>query len=100
LTGSAIKKILSPYPGDRSAVTDCLKLLQSDFAGRWAVLIYGFEDPRRPLHWLIEAFEAVATRTVVLGPRTQAPLRQLVHPVFAAGHVYAWEVLRAAPSAQ
>lgn len=91
---AAIKKILSPYPGDRSAVTDCVKLLRSGFDGRHAVLIYGFEDPQRPLHWLIDAFEAVAARTVVLGPRNEAPLRQLVHPVFTAGHVYGWEVLK------
>jgi hypothetical protein len=93
---TAIKKILSPYPEDRSAVTDCAKLLQSGFTGRWAVLIYGFEDPQRPLHRLIEAFEAVAARTALLGRRQEAPLRQLVHPVFAAGRVCAWEVLGSA----
>lgn len=91
---AAIKKILSPYPDDRSAVTDCVKLARSDFAGKCAILIYGFEDPKRPLNWLIEAFEAVAARTTVLGPRQQAPLRQLVHPVFTAGQVYGWEVVR------
>lgn len=92
---AAIKKILSPYPEDRSAVTDCAKLARSGFAGRCAVLIYGFEDPHRPLHWLIEAFEAVAAKKAVLGPREEARLRELVHPVFAAGRVYAWEVLGA-----
>jgi hypothetical protein len=51
---AAIKKILSPYPDDRSAVTDCVKLLRSGFAGRRVVLRYGFEDPQRPLRWLIE----------------------------------------------
>jgi hypothetical protein len=92
---AAIKKILSPYPEDRSAVTDCAKLARSGFAGRCAVLIDGFEDPHRPLHWLIEAFEAVAAKIAVLGPREEARLRELVHPVFAAGCVYAWEVLGA-----
>ena len=90
---AAIKKILSPYPDDRSAVTDCQKLGGSGFGGRRAVLIYGFEHPGRPLMWLIEAFEAVAARGVSLGPREEAPLSHLVHPVFATGHVYAWEVL-------
>lgn len=92
---AAIKKILSPYAEDRSAVTDCAKLARSSFAGRCAILIYGFEDPQRPLRWLIEAFEAVSARTTPLGPREEAPLRALVHPVFAAGRVCAWEVLRA-----
>jgi hypothetical protein len=91
---AAIKKILSPYPEDRSAVSDCAKLARSGFAGRYAILIYGFEDPHRPLHWLIEAFEAVVARTAVLGPREEARLRELVHPVFTAGRVYAWEVLK------
>lgn len=90
---AAIKKILSPYADDRSAVTDCLKLAQSGFAGRRAVMIYGFEVPGRPLSWLINAFEAVATQHVVLGARTEAPLRDLVHPIFASGGVFAWQVL-------
>lgn len=34
------KKILSPYPDDHSAVTDCRKLASSSFAGRLAMLIY------------------------------------------------------------
>jgi hypothetical protein len=91
---AAIKKILSPYADDRSAVTDCAKLAHGGFAGRCALLIYGFEDSSRPLELLIEAFEAVAVRATVLGPRQEAPLRDLVHPVFKAGHVYAWEVCR------
>jgi hypothetical protein len=90
---AAIKKILSPYPDDRSAVTDCQKLAGSGFGGRRAVLIYGFEDPGRLLAWLIEAFEAVAARVVSLGQCEEAPLNHLVHPVFAAGHIYAWEIL-------
>ena len=75
-------------------MTDCAKLARSGFAGRRALLIYGFTDPQRPLDWLIEAFEVVAARTAVLGPRHEAPLRDLVHPVFGAGQVYAWEVAR------
>ena len=90
---AAIKKILSPYAEDRSAVTDCQKLAASGFGGRLAVLIYGFEDPDRPLSWLIDAFEVVAVRAVSLGQREEAPLAHLVHPVFEAGRVYAWEVL-------
>ena len=87
------KKILSPYPDDRSAVTDCRKLASSGFGERRAILIYGFEDPARPIMWLIEAFELIAARTVTLGPRETAPLKDLMHPVFATGHVWGWEVL-------
>lgn len=63
-----------------------------------ALLIYGFEDASCPLRLLIEAFEAVAARTAVLGSRLETPLRDLVHPVFAVGYVYAWEVRRDMPS--
>jgi hypothetical protein len=90
---AAIKKILSPYADDRSAVTDCQKLAGSGFAGRLAVMIYGFEDSRRPLSKLIDAFEAIAIRTVSLGPRVEAALAQLIHPVFTTGRVFAWEIL-------
>ena len=77
---AAIKKILSPYPDDRSAVTDCVKLAQSGFAGRRAILVYGFEDPNRPLDRLMDAFEAVAARYATLGSRVAAPLRlSLIH---------------------
>lgn len=90
---AAIKKILSPYADDWSPVTDCVKFARSDFGGRRAVLIYGFEVPGRPLAWLIEAFEAVAAQHVELGTRAESPLRELIHPIFASGAIFAWEVL-------
>ncbi len=90
---AAIKKILSPYADDRSAVTDCVKLARSNFGSQQAVLIYGFEVPGRPLAWLIEAFEAVAAQHVELGTRAESPLRDLVHPIIASGAIFAWEVL-------
>ena len=90
---TAVKKILSPYPDDRSAVTDCVKLSESEFACRKAVLIYGFEDPARPLEWLIGAFELIAAQHVRLGPRSETKLEGLVHPIFSRGAVLAWEVL-------
>ena len=74
-------------------MTDCVKLARSDFGGRRAVLIYGFEVPGRPLAWLVEAFEALAAHHVELGTRAESPLRDLVHPIFASGAVFAWEVL-------
>jgi hypothetical protein len=89
---TAVKKILSPYADDRSAVTDCKKLSESGFEGRKAILIYGFEDPKRPLAWLIKAFELIAGQHVNLGERQAAQLLGLVHPIFAAGEVFAWEV--------
>jgi hypothetical protein len=95
---TAIKKILSPYPDDRSAVTDCLKLTSSGFLGRKSVLIYGFDDPIRPLAWLIDAFELVAGQHVRLGPRAEASMTGLMHHYFRSGVVYAWEVLGPVPT--
>jgi hypothetical protein len=46
---TAIKDILSPFRADRSALTDCLKLAESPIQARRAILIYGFDDGRRPL---------------------------------------------------
>jgi hypothetical protein len=34
----------------------------------------------------------VVARLAILGPRMEAPLRDLVHPVFDSGGVFAWEV--------
>jgi hypothetical protein len=90
---TAVKKILSPYEDDRSAVTDCLKLAGSAFSGRKAILIYGFEDPARPLAWLIDAFELVASQRVKLGERHETRFDGLVHPIFSAGGVFAWQIV-------
>ena len=35
--------ILSPYPNDRTGLTDCMKLVESGLNGRKAILIYGFD---------------------------------------------------------
>ena len=41
LNDNMLMHILSPYPAHRSAVTDCIKLRDSAFAGRKAIMIYG-----------------------------------------------------------
>jgi hypothetical protein len=88
--------ILSPYPGDRSALTDCVKLLESGLPGRKAVIIYGFDYPALPMDPAIEAFEALARRWVALGERCVATYQGLVHPVHQAGRVFGWQILSAA----
>jgi hypothetical protein len=89
---TAIKDLLSPYESDRSALTDALKLARSDLSSRKAILIYGFEYPDRQLEPAIDAFETLARRQVALGPRCQAAMGPLVHPVHKEGRVYGWEV--------
>jgi len=89
---TAIKDILSPFSVDRSAVSDCRKLAQSDIAPHRAILIYGFDDPRRPLAEMITAFETLARTRASLSDRHQAGIGPLVHPVHKTGAVFAWEV--------
>tara|TARA_B100001123_G_C15239853_1_gene998669 strand:+ start:107 stop:742 length:636 start_codon:yes stop_codon:yes gene_type:complete len=84
--------ILSPYQQDRSALTDCSKLLNSEFHGRKAVVIYGYDYPDFPMDPAIEAFEVLAGRTVRLGERCASSYKELIHPVHQSGRVFAWEV--------
>ena len=85
--------LLSPYAKHRSAVTDCVKLGDSGFVQRKAILIYGYEQDDTPLVDAIDAFEILAQQRVSLGPRHDSRFEGLIHPVHAAGCVYAWELL-------
>jgi hypothetical protein len=89
---TSLKDLLSPYEKDRSALTDCRKLAAAGFDCSTAVLIYGFDYEDRSLDPAIEAFERLAEVTVELGPRIEAPLVALVHPVHSKGRVFAWQV--------
>ena len=53
------------------------------------MVIYGFDYPNQSVDTLIEAFETLADRRVVLGPLNEVELGPLVHPVHAAGRVLA-----------
>jgi hypothetical protein len=92
LDDTALKDILSPYDADHSALTDCVKLATADFPTRTGVLIYGYDYDDRLVEPLVGAFETLAQERVSLSPRVTAPLDELVHPVHARGHVFAWEV--------
>jgi hypothetical protein len=85
--------ILSPYPADRSALTDCVKLVQSQLAGHKAVVIYGFDYPGLPMDPAIEAIELLARAKAMLGKREERAFDDLVHPVHKRGRVFGWEIL-------
>jgi len=93
---AAVKDILSPFAADRSALSDCRKMAESDIAPRKAILIYGFDDADRPLTEMIAAFETLARTRVTLGPRSRALIGPLVHPIHRMGAVFGWEVKRRA----
>jgi hypothetical protein len=84
--------ILSPYPADRSALTDCRKLLSSGLGVRKAILIYGFDYATLSMDLAIDAFETLATKLVRLGPRLVGEYSGLVHPVHSCGRVFGWEI--------
>ena len=84
--------ILSPYPEQRSAITDCRKLAASGFDGRRAILIYGYEYEGWPLEPVIGAFEYLAARDVKLSERAVASFKNLCHPIHGTGEVFGWEV--------
>src|SRR5262249_32309420 len=88
--------ILSPYPNDRSALTDWVKLVNSGADGRKAIVIYGFDYPGRPMDPAIAAFEVLAARWVTLNARAVGEYSDLVHPVHRAGRVFGWEITRLA----
>lgn len=87
---------LHPYEGNKSSVGDALKLQDSGFSERKAVLIYGFEHdpPEIDLEPTIEAFELIAeeVRGVNLGPRAESTETGLVHPVHEQVRTCGWEV--------
>ena len=84
--------ILSPYPQQRSALTDCQKLIASGFVGTPTILIYGYEYKGYPLEPVIDAFEYLASKSVRLSQRYMNAFSELIHPVHRAGAVYAWTI--------
>lgn len=93
LDDTYLKDLLSPYPADHSVVGDAVRLAESGFTSRKAVLVYGFDYPDRPLDLAIEALELLMSSRVLLGPRASSAFEGLVHPVQAQGRVVAWEIL-------
>jgi len=87
-----IGHILSPYPNDRSALTDCLKIATAPVAERKAIIIYGFDYPGLTMDLGIVAFERLASSLVRLGTRESMSYQDLVHPIHSAGRVFGWEV--------
>ncbi len=97
--GQWVQNVLHPYPtspGANSAIADYVRLQESDFPERKAIIIYGFEHslPVMPLSITISAFELIARQIVGLnlGQRYEARFTELVHPVHQQGAVFGWEV--------
>jgi hypothetical protein len=88
---------LHPYPGNVSFIGDSIKLIESGFSERKAIVIFGYEHspPLIDITVVIDSFEAIAKQVVGidLGERQSAEFGPLVHPVHQQGKVFGWQVL-------
>ena len=83
---------LHPYPGNVSSIGDSIKLIESGFFERKAILTFGYEHspPLIDITIAIESFEAIAKQVVgiELGERYSAKFGPLIHPVHQQGEVF------------
>jgi len=90
--------LLHPYPGNVSALGDCLKLRELQGVERCASVVIGYEHnpPQVSLDPLIESFEIIADKILQLhlAPRLEVVCEDLVHPIHQRSRVFAWEVLK------
>ena len=96
-----IENVLYPYPGNVSALGDCLKLANSDFRECKAVIVFGYEHipAEIELETAVKCFEQLARNVleIALGPRAQTERGPLKHPFHQRVRVYGWEVRTAIP---
>ena len=93
--------MLHPYPGNASSIGDSVKLIESGFPERKAVVILGYEHSPSliDITTAIESFETIATQVVgiELGARQSATFGPSIHPVHQQGKVFGWQVLGLSP---
>ncbi len=86
-----------PYPGNVSSIGDSIKLIDSGFPERKAIVIFGYEHspPLIDITIAIESLEAIAKQVVgvELGARQLAQFGPLIHPVHQQGKVFGWQLL-------
>ena len=83
--------ILSPYPQQRSALTDTEKLKDSSFDGQKAIVIYGYYYDEYPIIKMMDRFEKLAQDDFNL-PRIRFELEGLVHPIHQKGEIFGWMI--------
>ena len=83
--------ILSPYPQQRSALTDIEKLKVSGFDGQKAIVIYGYDYDEYPIVRMMDCFEKLAQDDFDL-PRVRFEFEGLVHPIHEKGEIFGWMI--------
>lgn len=95
------ENVLHPYPGNVSSIGDCIKLIESGFSERKAIVVFGYEHspPQIDIVTAIESFEVVAKEVVrvELSERHSAEFGPLIHPVHQQGRIFGWEILGLKP---
>ena len=90
------ENVLHPYPGNVSSVGDSIKLIESSFTERKAVIIFGYEHspPQIDIITAVRSFEMTAKQVVgiELSARQSAEFGPLIHPVHQQGKVFGWQV--------
>lgn len=91
------ENVLHPYPGNVSAIGDAIKLAESKFEERKAVIVYGFEHlpTKIDLNIVVKCFEVICREVVKvhLGLRASAEFTELMHACHQHGKVFGWEVM-------
>ncbi len=86
------ENVLHHYPGNVSSIGDCIKLIESAFSERKAVVVFGNEHspPQIDITTAIESFEVTAQQVVgiELGERHFAGFGPLIHPVHQQGKLF------------
>jgi hypothetical protein len=88
-----VTHFLSPYPQQRSALSDFQKLAESELGQRRAMLLFGYDYPGFPANLMIDALDLLASQVTALGARVEATCAHLIHPVHQSGVVVAWEIM-------
>lgn len=91
-----ITNLLYPYKGNYSLLGDGMKLRDSGFPGKKALIVYGFEHPtpETDVATAINAFELIANQIIglSLSKRIERRVEGLVHPVHSRLIVAGWEL--------
>jgi hypothetical protein len=90
--------VVCPLSGNRSAIGDCLKLINSGFAVRKAVVLIAYypatDEERFKINKTIDCFELIAREIcdINLGNRIHVEFAPLVHTFHQVGELIGWEI--------
>jgi hypothetical protein len=91
------QNLLHPYPGNVSAISDALKLMQHQGEEGRAIIVIGYEHepPKIDVSILMSAFELLCRDLLKLplSDRHVSVVTECVHPVHRRATVYGWQLV-------